>query len=221
MKIKALIAARSGSMRVKNKNIRPFAGSTLLEVKIHQLQRIQNLDGVVVNSNDDEILDIARRLHCEVVKRDPYFASNSVSMNEVYENMALNMDTDIIVYANCTNPLLKDQTIFEAINLYKSQIDQYDSLNTAHLVKEFMFKDNKPINFELSNQPRSQDLPDISALNFAVNILSRDLMIQRKSVIGSTPYIFNIDEVEATDIDNEIDFTFAEYLFNQHKQQTL
>lgn len=221
MKIKALIAARSGSMRVKNKNIRPFAGSTLLEVKIHQLQRIQNLDGVVVNSNDDEILDIAKRLNCEVVKRDPYFASNSVSMNEVYENMALNMDTDIIVYANCTNPLLRDQTIFDAINLYKSQIDKFDSLNTAHLVKEFLFKDNKPINFELSNQPRSQDLPDISALNFAVNILSRDLMIQRKSVIGSTPYICNIDEVEATDIDNEIDFTFAEYLFNQQKQQTL
>ena len=35
--VKALIAARSGSVRVQNKNIRPFAGSTLLEVKIQQL----------------------------------------------------------------------------------------------------------------------------------------------------------------------------------------
>ena len=32
--IKALIAVRSGSLRVKNKNIKPFAGSSLLEIKI-------------------------------------------------------------------------------------------------------------------------------------------------------------------------------------------
>ena len=38
MIIKALVAVRSGSMRVVNKNIRPFAGSTLLEVKLNQLK---------------------------------------------------------------------------------------------------------------------------------------------------------------------------------------
>ena len=53
MKYKALIAVRSGSKRVENKNIRPFAGSTWLELKIKQLQRIKNLDGIIVNSNDD------------------------------------------------------------------------------------------------------------------------------------------------------------------------
>lgn len=36
MTIKALIPVRSGSVRVKNKNIRPFAGTTLLEIKIRQ-----------------------------------------------------------------------------------------------------------------------------------------------------------------------------------------
>ena len=69
MKIKALIAARSGSMRVKNKNIRPFAGSTLLEVKIEQLLRISQLDGIVVNSNDEEILGIAQKYGVEKIKK--------------------------------------------------------------------------------------------------------------------------------------------------------
>ena len=58
MKIKALVAVRSGSMRVKNKNIRPFAGSTLLEVKLAQLKRIDSLDGIIVNSNDPTMLNI-------------------------------------------------------------------------------------------------------------------------------------------------------------------
>ena len=47
MIIKALIAARSGSVRVKNKNIRPFAGSTLLEIKINQLKRLNIFDDIV------------------------------------------------------------------------------------------------------------------------------------------------------------------------------
>ena len=53
MKFKALIPVRSGSVRVENKNIRPFAGSNLLEVKIRQLLSVKELDGIVVNSNSD------------------------------------------------------------------------------------------------------------------------------------------------------------------------
>lgn len=55
MIIKALIAALSGSLRVENKNICPFAGSSLLAVKIEQLKRLKSLNDIVVNSDDDEI----------------------------------------------------------------------------------------------------------------------------------------------------------------------
>ena len=215
MRVKALVAVRSGSMRVQNKNIRPFAGSSLLEVKLNQLKRIPNLDGIVVNSNDDQMLEIAEKMGCETVKRDPYYASNEVSMSDVYENMAQQMDTDIIAYINVTNPLLKDETIIAAIDKYKelAAAGQYDSLNSANLIKEFMFVDNKPINYDLKHQPRSQDLPDIAALNFAVSIISKEKMIANKNVVGEKPFIYIIDEVEATDIDNQIDFDFAEFMY--------
>ena len=215
MRVNALVAVRSGSMRVQNKNIRPFAGSSLLEVKLNQLKRIPNLDGIVVNSNDDQMLEIAEKMGCETVKRDPYYASNEVSMSDVYENMAQQMDTDIIAYINVTNPLLKDETIIAAIDKYKelAAAGQYDSLNSAHLIKEFMFVDNKPINYDLKHQPRSQDLPDIAALNFAVSIISKEKMIANKNVVGEKPFIYIIDEVEATDIDNQIDFDFAEFMY--------
>lgn len=217
MNIKALIAVRSGSVRVKNKNIRPFAGSTLLEIKIEQLKRISTLDGIIVNSNDNAMLDIAQKLGCEVVKRESYYASNEVSMSEVYRNMAENCDCDTIAYINVTNPLLKDETIIEAIEKYKEMITDgiYDSLNSAHLIKEFMFKDSLPINYDLQNQPRSQDLPDIAALNFAINIISKEKMIKCKNVVATNPKIYIIDEIEATDIDNPIDFEFAEFVYEK------
>ena len=215
MKIKALVAVRSGSQRVVNKNIRPFAGSSLLEIKLNQLKRIPNIDGIVVNSNDDKMLEIASNMGCEVVKRDEYYASNQVSMSEVYRNMAENVNADVIAYINATNPLLNDRTIVQAIENYKKNISQYDSLNSAHLIKEFLFKENLPINYDLRHQPRSQDLPVISALNFAINIISREKMIECKNVVGYKPNIYIIDDVEATDIDNPIDFDFAEFVYKR------
>ena len=65
----------------------------------------------------------------------------------------------------------------------------------------------------MKNQPRSQDLPDIAALNFAISIISRQAMIDCKNVVGNKPNIYIIDEVEATDIDNQIDFDFAEFMY--------
>ncbi len=213
MSIKALVAVRSGSTRVLNKNIRTFAGSSLLEIKLQQLKRIKELDGIVVNSNDEQMLSVARGLGCETVLRDPYYASNDVSMSDVYKNMAENTDSDIIAYINVTNPLLLDETISKAIARYYEGRKKYDSLNSAHLVKEFLFKDNLPVNYDLRHQPRSQDLPDIAALNFAVSILERQTMIECKTVVGYRPDIYVIDEVEATDIDNQIDFDFAEFVY--------
>lgn len=219
MRIKALVAVRSGSIRVQNKNIRPFAGSSLLEIKLKQLKRIPNLDGIIVNSNDDQMLKIASALGTEIVKRDEYFASNLVSMSDVYKNMAEHADTDIIAYINVTNPLLKDETIYNAIEKYKEMYSQkiFDSLNSAHLIKEFMFRDNLPINYDLQNQPRSQDLPDIAALNFAINIISKEKMIERKNVVGYKPRLLVIDEVEATDIDTQLDFDFAEFIYRRDR----
>lgn len=211
--IKALIPVRSGSQRVVNKNIRPFAGSTLLEVKIRQLQRIPELDGVVVNSNCDEMLDIARACGAEAVRRDEYFASSTVPINEVYEDIARHFDADVMVYANCTNPLISDASISGAIKAFGEMPATYDSLNTGHLIKEFLWLDGKAVNYDPAKMPKSQNLPDILALNFAVNIIRREDILRARSIVGLHPYVYPIDQVEATDIDNEIDFAFAEYCY--------
>lgn len=81
MTTKAIIMVRSGSTRVPNKNIRPFAGTNLLSIKIEQLKRIGELDGIIVNSNDEGMLQIAKEHGVEAVKRELYYASNSVSVN--------------------------------------------------------------------------------------------------------------------------------------------
>jgi N-acylneuraminate cytidylyltransferase len=92
----------------------------------------------------------------------------------------------------------------------------YNSLNTARLVKEFLFENHKPLNYDLRSQPRSQDLPDIYALNFAVSVISRNDMLRFKNIVGDKPYLFQTDYVEGLDIDNPIDFEFAEYFYRKY-----
>ena len=215
--IKALIPVRAGSERVKNKNIRPFAGSSLLEIKIKQLLSIKELDGVVVNSESDEMLDIAKALGAETYKRDDYYASSTGPINEVYRNIGETTAADIIVYANATNPLLKNESVSNAIKAFIKKDSQYDTLNTAHLIKEFMWLNNKPINYELDNMPKSQNLPNIYALNFALNIFDRQYAIDNSSIVGKHPLLFELDSIEATDIDNEIDFEFAEFMYKKYR----
>ena len=210
--IKVLIPVRAGSVRVKNKNIKPFADSNLLTIKVEQMKRIKGIDGVIVNSNSDEMLEIAAGLGAEAVKRDEYFASSTVCMNEVYKNMAENSDCDTIIFADATNPLIKDETIEHCIKAYFENLDEYDSLTTVNEIKQFMWQDGKPINYDAANKPKSQDLPDIVALNHAISIIPRKLMIEKMDIIGYKPNLFKIDSVEATDIDNEIDFEFAEIM---------
>lgn len=218
MKIKALIAVRSGSERVVNKNLRPFAGSNLLELKVKQLQTIRELDGIIVNSNDDRMLEIADKLGAETVKRDPHFATSSVSMSDVYQNMAENFNADIVMYSNVTNPLVNTESYINGIKTFKEISNKFDSLNSAHLIKEFMFLDNQPINYDLLKQPRSQDLPNIYALNFAFSILTKENMVKYKNVIGHSPYMYELTEAESIDIDTEFDFEIAEFLYKKkHK----
>ncbi len=214
MNIKALIPVRSGSVRVANKNIRPFAGSTLLEIKIRQMLRIPGLDGVVVNSNSDEMLEMAARLGAETVKRDEHFATSSIPINEVYAEWARHMDSDAVMVVNCTAPLVEDATYAKAVKLYRELYGEYDSLASVTPVKEFLWKDGKPLNYEIGFKPRSQDLPDnYVALNHMINIMPRQLMIDLKDVTGRKPYLLPVSQDEAVDIDFPVQFEFAEFLY--------
>ena len=190
--LKALIAVRSGSMRVKNKNIRQFGDSNLLTIKIKQLQRIPGIKEICVSSDSEEMLLIAKNLGATPMKRPAEFASNECSINDAWEYMAKQMDCNHILYTNVTNPLVKDKTYKECIEKYSlnSVTSPYESLNTVSLVKEFLWLDGKPLNYKADAQPRSQDLPDVFHPNFAINIISRDTMINSKSVIANNFYPF-------------------------------
>ena len=210
--ITAVIPVRKGSQRVKNKNLRVFNKKNLLIYKIEKLKRIKHINKIIVNTDSEEAISIAKDLNVEFWKRDKYFASSECSNSEFWSYIAQITKSDYIMFTNCTSPLVKIETYNKILEKFNKIKNKNDSLNTVTEEKNFLYLDNKALNFNPKEAPNSQNLPNVVKLNFAINILSTKLMHQKKSVIGNRPYFFKLDQVEGFDIDTPLDFEFAEYL---------
>jgi CMP-N,N'-diacetyllegionaminic acid synthase len=211
-KLVAVIPVRKGSQRVKNKNFRNFNNKNLLEHKIATLKRIKEIDQIIVNTDSSEGIKIAKKYKVNYKLREKYFASSSCTNSEFWAHIAETTVAKYILFVDCTNPLVKKDTYSKAIKKFMNYQNRYDSLNTVTEVKEFLYLNKKPINFNPNKSPNSQNLPDIVKLNFAITIISRELMFKKKSLIGYKPLFYKLDEIEGLDIDTIIDFEFAEYL---------
>jgi CMP-N-acetylneuraminic acid synthetase len=139
-------------------------------------------------------------------------------MNDVYEHLALSMDCDDVLYTNVTSPLVTDETYRECIEKYFSLSD-HDSLSTVTLLKENLWLNGLAINYDPDCHPRSQDLPDIVYLNFAINIIKRSDMLSRRNVIGNKFYPWILGKIESMDIDDEEDFKIAELIYQEEMHQ--
>ena len=209
----AVVTIRKNSQRVKNKNFRVFAGKNLLQHKIEVLKQVNGLDDIVINTDSDEAIKIAKDNDVSYERREDYFASSECSNSEFWENIAQNTKSKFILFTHCTNPLIKPGTYENIIKIFNK--NKNDSINSVNEVKEYLYLDNKPLNFNPAKAQGSQNLPDVIKLNFAINILSTDLMAKKKSLVGDKPYFYKLDSIEGYDINTEFEFEYAEYLFKK------
>jgi N-acylneuraminate cytidylyltransferase len=210
-----LIAVKGNSDRVRKKNIRPFYDTNLLQLKIKQLKTVENIDEIIVSSESEECLDIAKDNDVTIHKRDPKFSTSDIPMSDVYSYLASECSGENIVWVPVTNPLVNSKIYQEAITQYKLMDSKYDCLLSAVKSKDYLFYKNKPIGFKPNPWPRSQDLSNLSVLSFAVNILKRRDMIKFGSLVGNNPFFYYLDRIVSWDIDFQEDFDFCEMIYKE------
>lgn len=211
-KVTAIVPVRKGSQRVKNKNTKAFAGSSLLEIKIKKLLSLGSLlDNIVVSSDCPEMLDIAKGLGVDTHERDTYYASSEATNSEFFENLANSIDAEHIMYSPVTCPLISTETYKECLSDYQNN----ENVVTVSPVKHHLWLDGKPYNYNPTESPNSQDLPDIYQITYGVCLLSREAMKQSKNVVTVNPTFKVLNEIESTDIDTEFDFLMAEMIYTK------
>ncbi len=217
MKITAVIPIRSGSQRVKDKNLRAFADTNLMELKIKNLLQVPELTSIVVNTNSELAIEIVNKSYREGVtthRREEYYASSQCSGSEFFRHLGEVTDTDLFVYCPCTSPFIKPETVSQCINQFISTSD-YDCLATVSSVKEFLWLDGDPMNYDPAHAPNSQDLPDVVALNFGVTVVRKEDLIKNSNIIGKNPQFVKTSDIESIDIDTPLDFYIAEQLYKK------
>ena len=101
-----------------------------------------------MNSDSEEALSIASEFGVEKVQREGYFASSECNNSEFFQNLAENTNSDFIMYCPCTAPLILEETYYDFISRFRNGIDRSDSLTTVSPIKNHLWLDGKPINYD-------------------------------------------------------------------------
>lgn len=214
--ITAIVPVRKGSQRVKNKNIKPFGGSSLLEIKIQRLLSLKKygkIDEIIVTTDSEEMLEVASKYDVLTHKREDYYASSEATNSEFFENLGHIVDDGKwVMYSPVTAPLISFETYNDIISRFNKNPT---NVVTVSSVKHHMWKDGKPLNYDVRKSPNSQDLPNIYSINYGISIIKKEDMIEYKNVVTENPTFIVLDEIESVDIDTELDFEFAEFLYNK------
>ena len=209
-RIVAMVPVRAGSQRVPDKNTRPFAGTTLLDLKLDVLTGLDDIDAVVVSTDCPTCMAIARAHGVEVHERDAHHAGSAVTNDVHWRHIAQSTPGDVVFMTQVTSPLVRRSTHRDAIARFRARGEAFDSINSVSAEKKFLWQDGAPLNYDAERTPKSQDLPDIVSLNFAITLIERELMIERGNVVGTRPRFVTLDKTEALDIDDPTDFQVAE-----------
>lgn len=210
--ITAVIPVRAGSTRLKNKNIAPFAGTNLLINKIDQLKKVPEISRIVVSSDSDIMLEMAKEEGVITHKRAPeYCDERTKTFGEVVKHIAESVEGEHILWATCTSPLVFPKLYSEAIKQYFFAIENgFDSLVSFEVIKRFLWDDNGPVNYELGlKHVPSQQLPNLYIVTDGILLAPRKKMMEWSYFHGHNPYKFIIDKRNAVDIDDGLDLAMA------------
>lgn len=211
-KLVAVIPVRAGSQRVKDKNVRRFAGKSLLEHKLDIIKKLP-VEDIIVNTDSEEAIEIAKKAGVSYHRREPYYASSECSNSEFHHYLAKVTDSENILIAQVTAPLIFKDSYERAIKAFYDK--KCDSLMSVKVLKEFIWYNGKPLNYSIEKMPNSQNLPEYIVPTFGLVIVKRDSMLETRSYIGKNPYFHKVTQEEAIDIDTELDFEFAQFMFKK------
>ena len=141
MKIVALIPARSGSKRLKNKNSKKLFGKPLITWTIKTALNVKEISKVFVSTNDKKIINICKKYDVQVPwKRPKKLCGDKVNTASIalhflrwYEKRY--SQPDAILLLQPTSPFRKKSSIIKAINTFKK--------NKNHAVVSFYLINKK------------------------------------------------------------------------------
>lgn len=216
----AVITARGGSKRIPRKNVKEFCGKPIIAYSIEAALESKIFDEVMVSTDDEEIVKIAKQYGAKVPfvrskENANDFATTTDVLLEVIDSYKLiGKEFSYLCCIYPTAPFVTSNKLITAMNTLKEGMVQ-----TVMPVVEFSFpplrgmylRDEKlEFCYPKYAFTRSQDLEKVyhdSGQFYCVNV--EEFIKEKKLVMPNTKAIV-IPEREVQDIDTEEDWAIAE-----------
>ena len=215
----AIIPARGGSKRLPRKNVLDLCGKPLIAWSIEAALKSKYISKIIVSSDDEEILNIAKEYKADFIKRPDELASGTATTFDALKHTLENVEKyDYVVLLQPTSPLRTEKHINEAIELLEEKnadaIISVCEMEHSPLWSNILDKNLDMSNFlsdEVLNK-RSQDLPKYYRLNGAIYICKIDKFLQNRGFfLKDKVFAYIMDKKDSVDIDEEIDFKLAQF----------
>lgn len=171
MRLLAMVPARLGSQRLKQKNLAEINGKPLVAHALQKCIEADCFDEVWLNSENDVFEPIAINEGAKFHQRPAQLGDNNATSEDFVAEFLNTHECDYVVQVHSIAPLLT----FEAIRNFVDQLksDQPDVLvSVVDENLECVFED-KPVNFRFSEKTNSQDLNPVRRIVWAITAWKR------------------------------------------------
>lgn len=213
-RVLALIPARGGSKGLSKKNIRMAGGRPLISWTISEALRSKYITNVVLSSEDDEIIAIAREWGCEIPFLRPRELSCDAtsSMDVVLHALEQLPGYDYLILLQPTSPMRTAEHIDAAFLLMQEKgalscVSVCESEESPYWMYEI--RDNGVLTSLFPNKKnisRRQDLPPVFSLNGAIYIADIKWLKSSKNFMSEDCVPFIMSKRDSIDIDSKEDF---------------
>lgn len=217
MKVVLFIPIKLNNQRLPGKNVMDLEGQPVCRYLFDTVKDIEEIDEKYVYCSDEKIQSYMPE-SLTFLKRDKRLDDYMVKGLDIIDAFVNDVDADIYIITHVTQPFTKSSSIREA--LLKVMNEGYDSAFSAVKLQDYMWYQGKPFNYDMSDIVRTQDLEPVYMETGAFFIFKKEVFTKMRRRIGNNPFIYEIGQFEAIDIDEKEDFEFAKaaaaYLKKEH-----
>lgn len=214
MKVVAFVPIKLNSQRLPHKNILPIGGKPLCAHICSTLLKAEGIDETYVYCSEERVKEYLPK-GVRLLIRDSYLDGDLIKGREIYERFIHAVDADIYLLAHTTSPFIRQSSIETALKKVVS--GEYDSAFSAEKKQTFCWYMGKPVNYDLTDVPRTQDMEPVWVETSAFFIFRKEIFTEHGRRIGFHPYIQEVSGIETVDIDTREDYDFAVAMAAQQK----
>ena len=215
MKTVAMIPIKFNNERLPGKNIKTFYdGTPLISLIQRACVNAREIDEVYVYCSTDRVIDYLEP-GVKYLNRPRWLDTPAVNCNDIIREFMKEVEADIYIASHATGPFTRSESIDKCISMVKS--GKYDSGFLGQKIQQFFWQNGRPLNFDIQHFPRTQDLVPIYCETPGAYVFTKETFQKYDRRVGVHPYICEVSEIEARDIDNADELAIADMIYQTMK----